>query len=89
MATYLSSQVKSLSLQNIDEISILDEFFTAQVQSGATSCEQITALFDVQDAANGGTRLNTIFAQLPSYINPDFVGMDKSLNGLKGSVSAS
>ena len=36
-----------------------------------------------------GTRLNTIFAQLPSYDNPDLLGMDAGLNGLKGNVSRS
>ena len=33
-----------------------------------------------------GTRLNTIFAQLASFENPDFLGMDAGLNSLKGSV---
>ena len=41
------------------------------------------------DVGRGGTRLNTIFAQLPSYDNPDFLGMDAALNRLKGSVSRS
>ena len=66
-------------------MSLLDEFFTAQVAGGFT-CADMTLLFDVADPANGGTRLNTIFGQLPSYTNPDFLGMDTSLNGLKGAL---
>lgn len=46
-------------------------------------------MFDVPDVGRVGTRLNTIFAQLPSYDNPDFLGMDAALNRLKGSVSRS
>ena len=41
------------------------------------------------DVGRVGTRLNTIFAQLPSYDNPDFLGMDAALNRLKGNVSRS
>jgi hypothetical protein len=44
-------------------------------------------VFDVHDVINGGTRLNTTFAQLPSYQNPDFLGMDAGLNSFKGMVS--
>ena len=69
----------------IDEVSLLDEFFTAQIGAGFT-CGDISKLFDVADTAGGGTRLNTIFAQLPSLVNPDFVGMDNRLNRLKGAL---
>ena len=63
----------------------MNEFFAAQVSAGF-SCADITLLFDVADATTGGTRLNTIFAQLPSFKNPDFLGMDARLNGLKGAL---
>ena len=69
----------------IDEVSLLDEFFTAQVSAGLT-CGDISNLFDVPDTASADTRLNTIFAQLPSLTNPDFVGMDSALNRLKGAL---
>ena len=81
---FRAMQVELIPL--IDEVSLLDEFFTAQVDAGFT-CGDISKLFDVPDtAAAGGTRLNTIFAQLPSLINPDFVGMDSALNRLKGAL---
>jgi len=35
------------------------------------------------DGVTGGTRLNTTFAQSPSYANPDFLGMDSKLSVLK------
>lgn len=66
-----------------DEPSILNEFFAAQIGAGFI-CIDITALFDVADGSTGGTRLNTIFAQLPSLTNLDFLGMDAALNRLKG-----
>ena len=68
-----------------DEVSILDEFFQAQLEAGFT-CGDITDLFDVNDGSTGGTRLNTIFGQMASLENPDFLGMDAALNRLKGSL---
>ena len=70
----------------VDEVSILDEFFATQITAGFT-CQDITTLFDVEDTENpGSTRLGTIFGQVASFINPDFVGMDGALNALKGAV---
>ena len=66
-------------------MSLLNEFFAAQIGAGFT-CTDITTLFDVADGSTGGTRLNTIFAQLPSLTYPDFLGMDGRINGLKGSL---
>ncbi len=69
---------------------MLDEFFAAQITAGiGITCDDVTTLFDVPDVGRVGTRLNTIFAQLPSYDNPDFLGMDAALNRLKGYVSHS
>lgn len=65
-------------------MSLVDDFFAAQVAGGFT-CADIATLFDVTDGATGGTRLNSVFGQLASYTNPDFLGMDSALNGLKGS----
>ncbi len=71
----------------LDEVGILDEFFAAQITTDFT-CADITTLFDVPDtAARTGSRLNTFSAQLASYQNPDFLGMDKKYNGFKGCVS--
>lgn len=69
-----------------DEVSLLDEFFGDQIAAGFT-CANVTRLFDVPDGANSGTRLNSIFGQLASYENPDFLGMDTKYNSFKGSVS--
>ena len=80
---FRSMQVELIPL--IDEVSLLDEFFTAQVSAGIT-CADISRLFDVSDTVSAGTRLNTIFAQLPSLTNPDFLGMDSALNRLKGAL---
>lgn len=66
----------------------MDEFFVDKLTAGSTTCGEISSLFDVPDGSTGGTRLNTIFAQLASYENPDFVGMDAALNRLKGNVSS-
>ncbi|KAL8788413.1 MAG: hypothetical protein Q9195_007292 [Heterodermia aff. obscurata] len=76
---------KSVNVDHVYEVSLLDEFFSAQITAGV-QCTDITALFDVNDGSTGGTRLNTIFGQLPSLTNPDFVGMDAALNRLKGSL---
>ncbi|KAK0515879.1 hypothetical protein JMJ35_001913 [Cladonia borealis] len=76
---------KSVNIDHVYEVSLLDEFFTAQVSAGFT-CGDISKLFDVSDPASAGTRLNTIFAQLPSVTNPDFLGMDSALNRLKGAL---
>lgn len=82
----LGGDGRSVNTDHVFEVSILDEFFTAQ-NLGGISCEEISAIFDIPDGSTGGTRLNTIFAQLPSYTNPDFLGMDSALNNLKGKVS--
>ena len=72
-----------------DEARIVDESFAAQIVAGFT-CTDVTTLFDVTDTAapSNRTRLNTIFVQLSSYQNPDFLGMDKKYNGFKGCVSS-
>lgn len=76
-----------------DEASTLNEFFGAQItsmtqkKSKAAACAAISALFDVPDAATNGTKLNSVYAQLASYTNPDFLGMDRALNAYKGAVS--
>ncbi len=69
----------------VDEKGTLDEFFQDQIAGGFT-CPNIQALFDAPGSMDGATRLNKIFAQLASFENPDFLGMDAGLNGLKGSV---
>lgn len=69
----------------VDEKGTLDEFFQDQISAGFT-CPNVQALFDPPGSMNGETRLNKIFAQLASFENPDFLGMDAGLNGLKGSV---
>lgn len=76
----------SADRDRLDEISLLDEFFHDQIAAGFT-CTNITRLFDVPDSANTGTRLNSIFGQLASYENPDFLGMDTKYNSYKASVS--
>ena len=96
MALFQSLCFQEASLiANADEVSILQEFFAEQIKvmsqqtSQKAACSSVQALFDVPDG-NGtkDTKLNTVFGQLASYENPDFVGMDKSLNALKGSVSS-
>ena len=69
----------------LDEVSLLDEFFAAQIAADV-KCTDIGALFDVTDGTTGSTRLNTVFGQLPSLTNPDFIGMDTALNRLKGAL---
>ncbi|KAL8832079.1 MAG: hypothetical protein Q9191_000501 [Dirinaria sp. TL-2023a] len=71
--------------QEVYEVSLLDEFFKAQIDAGFV-CADVTNLFDLNDGNTEGTRLNTVFDQLPSLTNPDFVGMDAALNRLKGSL---
>ena len=66
-------------------MSLLDGFFKAQFDNGFT-CTDITTLFDHADGQTGGTRVNTIFAQLASLTNPDFLGISGSLNLFKGSL---
>ena len=83
LPVFRSMQVELIPL--IDEVSLLDEFLTVQVSAGIT-CGDISKLFDVSDTASAGTRLNTIFAQLPSLTNPDFLGTDSTLNRLKGAL---
>lgn len=64
-----------------DELTILKQFFGSRVTS--ENCDAFKAIFDVADRAstpaageNQATRLQTIWNQLPSRINPDFAGMD-------------
>ena len=82
----MNAKHEQLQIDHVFEVSLLDEFFAAQVAAGM-GCDVVSALFDVPDLGRVGTRLNTIFAQLPSYENPDFLGMDASMNRLKGTVS--
>ena len=93
-SSFLLSPKPSLTV-SVDEVSILQEFFAEQIKymaqgtSQQAACSSIQALFDVPDGnATKETRLNTVFGQLASYENPDFVGMDRSLNNLKGTVSS-
>ena len=82
----LGGKGKSVNIDHVYEVSILDEFFASQNAADGGSCKVISALFDQPDSANApGSRLNTVFGQLPSLINPDFLGMDAALNRLKGS----
>ena len=74
-----------MNIDHFYEVSLLDDIFGAQVASGF-SCGDITTLFDMVDGATGGTRLNTTFAQSPSYANPDFLGMDSKLSVLKDAL---
>ena len=62
-----------------------NEFFIAQLKAGFT-CVDITSLLDVDDGSTGGTRLNTIFGQLASLTNLDFLGMNAALNRFKGTL---
>ncbi|KAL2046150.1 hypothetical protein N7G274_001597 [Stereocaulon virgatum] len=71
-----------VNIDHVYEVKLLDEFFSYQNES--VTCAEMANVFDVHDVINGGTRLNTIFAQLPSYQNPDFLGMDAGLNSFKG-----
>ena len=77
---------RSVNIDHAFEIKLLDEFLKAQVDGGF-SCEDIITLFDQIDAeTEGKTRLYRLFAQLPSYTNPEFIGMDYGLNQLKGKL---
>jgi len=81
----LGGKGRSVNIDHIYEVSLVDEFFAAQVALGST-CADTTTLFDVADGSSGGTRINTVFGQLASFTNPDFPVMETTLNGLEGSL---
>ncbi|KAI9808891.1 MAG: hypothetical protein M1827_007166 [Pycnora praestabilis] len=76
-----------VNIDHVYELKLLEAFFLSQTQRGVT-CGDLTNIFDTQDTtqAFGWTRLNTIFDSLPSYANPDFIGMDYSANSVKGKL---
>ncbi|KAL8743846.1 MAG: hypothetical protein Q9184_008067 [Pyrenodesmia sp. 2 TL-2023] len=80
---------KIVNIDHVYEVSLLDEFFASRITS-SFDCIDISRLFDVNDYTHYptrlGTRLNTIYSQLASYDNPDFLGMDGYLNDLKGKL---
>ena len=86
-ANYLTWQ--GLNVDHVWELSLLDDFFAAQLGS-AISCTDLQTLYNgPADPANLGlgTRLNQTFNQLPSWDSPEFAGMDTRVNRMKGSVS--
>ena len=81
---------KFVNIDHVYELKLLDNFFETQLAT-AVSCKDIQNLFDKQDMTQTNpdlTRLNSIFAQLPSYVNADFIGMDAGLNAVKGVVGS-
>lgn len=80
---------KIVNIDHVYEVSLLDEFFASRI-TPSFDCTDISRLFDVYDYTHYpdrvGTRLNTIYSQLASYSNPDFLGMDGGLNDLKGNL---
>lgn len=75
---------RRVNVDHVYEVQILKQFFEDHINV-AFDCDDVKTLFDQTDHNHlPGTRLNTIFAQLASYTNPDFLGMDSTLNGLKG-----
>lgn len=78
---------KMVNIDHVYEVSLVDEFFQAQVAAGNT-CANLNTIWDPNgDPTNTrSTRLNVVFNQIASFQNPDFIGMDAGLNALKGSV---
>lgn len=86
---------KGVTIDHVYEVKFLDEFFVSQINI-AFNCEDIATLFNPVDYTEWpahpavpnsiDTRLNTIFGQLARYAFPDFVGMDSTLNQLKGNL---
>ena len=81
-----------VNIDHIWETQLLSLFFTTQAFTAPNArfrCKQVTALFDQpEDPTNPalGTRINALFARLGSNSNPEFVGMDATLNSKKANL---
>lgn len=75
---------KTVNVDHVYEQSVLDEFFRLRGLPGRSGCPTIRQVFN-RLAGGSTTRLNYIFDQLGNYNHPDFVGMDATLNQVKGS----
>ena len=86
------SQGLRVNIDHIWETQLLSLFFTTQAfmaKNARFGCQQVTALFDQpEDPTNPalGTRINALFARLGSNSNPEFVGMDATLNSKKANL---
>lgn len=90
---------KEVNIDHIWEAQLLPAFFDSRGmrRNQLFGCDQFRQLFNqVEDPNNamvtlGGvnlkrTRISAIFEQVGSYDHPEFVGMDKHLNNLKGKI---
>ncbi|KAG4029775.1 hypothetical protein MFRU_014g00750 [Monilinia fructicola] len=72
----------TVDVDSVYEPLILQEFFASKVTSN--NCASFKAVFDRPDADNGGkTRLQNVWNQLPSDINPNFAGIDQKISTIK------
>ena len=80
---------KYVNVDHVYETKFLTEFFTDMLDAGTMSCAEFNAAWNV--GANGNTttpsRLDTIFGNVASFKNPEFVGMAQVINSLKNLVT--
>lgn len=82
------TSAKTLNIDHVYEIGVLDEFFGWRTLPNTFGCPNIQKLFNQPSTIIGssGTLLNFIFSHIASRDQPDFIGMDAALNKIKGSL---
>ena len=75
-----------VSMDHLYEIKLVDEFFLHLIADFGVSCDLLKGFFD-QPGINGhDSRLTDFYSNLPTYANPEFVGMDDRINQAKAKI---